>query len=101
MARRNDVVVSLEIRFLDLLGVFRMNVKGKGLREKEFVSVGKQRRELEGAEGRCGTSAVTRGKLLEVQCAQGVPYPDSLGKRGKAAGCRRYQREAESPGWGG
>ena len=49
MARKENVVVSLEIRFLDATpGVFRMNVKGKGLREKDVVSVGKQRRELAG-----------------------------------------------------
>jgi hypothetical protein len=45
-------------------------------------------------------SAVTRGRLLEVHCGHSVPCPDSLGKRGKAAGCRRYQRGAESRGGG-
>jgi|SRR5580704_6830142 hypothetical protein len=46
---RKNVVVSLGIRFLDPTpGVFRMNVKGKGLQGKAFVSAGKQKRELAG-----------------------------------------------------
>jgi hypothetical protein len=59
---RKNVVVSLGIRFLDPTpGVFRMNVKGKGLQEKAFGSAGKQKRELAGVLLACAEAALPLG----------------------------------------
>jgi len=57
---RKNVVVSLEIRFL-APPCFSYEFERKGFAEKEFVSVGKQRRELAGFLLACAEGALPLG----------------------------------------